>query len=68
MGIEHRAATDDATAADADDGAAAANAARDATWYETGKTGKHGDATATVRHAKSVRADLLTGKGRLYSE
>ena len=59
---------DDTTAADADDGAAATNAARSAAWYDASAIGKHDDAAAALRRAESVRTDLLTGRGGFHSK
>ena len=54
---------DNATAADADDGTAAANAARGAARYVAGPTiNEHDDATTAVRQAKSIQANFLTGR------
>ena len=67
MGATYTAAVgtaDDATAADADDGVAAANTARGTARYAAGTTtNEHDDATTAVWHAKSVLANLLTGRG-----
>ena len=66
VGTAARAAANDSTEADADDGTAATNAARGAIWYDASATGKHDDAAATVRRAESVRTDLLTGRNGFY--
>ena len=65
MGLAGHAAADDVTAADADDGAAATDAAGDATHDDAQATaaGKHDGIIAAVWRARPVRADLLTRRG-----
>ena len=63
-----RAAADDAAVADANDGTAATNATRDATYDGAYATGKHDGAAAAIRRAELVRTDLLTGRGGFYSK
>ena len=63
VGTADWSATDDVATTDADDGTTATNAARGAIWHDVSPIGKHDDATATVRRVKSVRTDLLTGRG-----
>ena len=66
MGLTGRAAADDATAADANDGTATTNATRDATYDGAYATGKHDGAAAAIRSAEPVRTDLLTRRGGFY--
>ena len=68
MGTAGRAAADDAAAADANDGTAATNATRDATYDGAYATGKHDGSAAVIRRAKSVRTYLLTGRGGFHSK
>ena len=63
MGTAGGGAANDAAAVDENDGTAATNATRDATYDGAHATGKHDGAAAAVRHAESVRTDLLTGRG-----
>ena len=66
MGPVGRAAADDATAADANDGTAATNAAGDATHDDAHAAGKHDGTPTTVWRARPVRTDLLTRRGGFY--
>ena len=68
MGTAGRAAAEDATAADVNDGITATNSTRDATYDGAYATGKHDGAAAAIRRAESVRTDLLTGRGGFYSK
>ena len=52
MGPARHAVAEDATTADADDGAADINPARGAAGHDAGTTYEHNDATTTVWHAK----------------
>ena len=62
MGTAGLAASDDAAAADANDGTSATNTTRDVTYDGAYATTKHVEAAAAIRRAKSVRTDLLTGR------
>ena len=66
VGPARHAAADDATAADADDGIAATDAAGDATHDDAhaAAAGKHDGIPATVWRARPVWADLLTRRGK----
>ena len=66
MGPAGRAAANDATSADANDGTAATNATRDATYDGTHATGKHDGTAATLWRAEPVWTDILTGRGGFY--
>ena len=57
-------AADDAAAADANDGTAATNATRDATYDGAHATGKHGGTAVAIWRAEPVRTDLLMGRGK----
>ena len=58
----------DATAVDANDGTAATNETRDATYDGAYAIGKHDGSAAEIRRAESVWTGLLTGKGGFYSK
>ena len=66
MGPAGRAAADDATAADANDGTAATNASGDATNDDAHAAGKHDGSPTAVWRAKPVRTDILTRRGGFY--
>ena len=68
MGPAGRTAANDAIAADANNGTAATNATRDATYDGAYATGKHDGVTAAIWSAESVRTDLLTGRGGFHSK
>ena len=66
VGAAGRAAADDTTATDANDGTAATNATRYATYDGAYATGKHDGTAAAIWRAEPVRTDLLTGRGEFY--
>ena len=61
-----RAAADDATPADANDGTSATNAAGDVTNDDAHATGTHDGTPKAVWRARPVRTGLLTRRGGLY--